>query len=246
MNDRAVRLQRRFEIPVLIAALLVVPVILIEEQAASRSWLTIAAFLNWAIWLAFLAEYVTVLLATDDRWAYTKRAWLNVLIIVVSFPLLPGVLASTRLLRMTRLTRVLRLFRLVRLAAVMTRGTNAIQAVFGKRGVGFAIALTVLVAIGAGGLFALLEPESGSFADSLWWAVVTITTVGYGDIYPTTALGRMAGVVVMFVGIGFVAILTAAIAAHFVESQESDLIGEVQRLHDRLDRIEQAIQSVKE
>ena len=235
-------MQRRSEIPVLIAALLVVPVIIIEEQATSRSLLTLAAVLNWAIWLTFLVEYVAVLLATDDRWAYTKRAWLNVLIIVVSFPFLPGVLASSRLLRLTRLTRVLRLIRLIRLAAVITRGTRTIQAIFGKRGVGFAVALTVLVALGAGGLFALVEPESGSFADALWWAVVTITTVGYGDIYPTTALGRIAGVVVMFIGIGFVAILTAAIAAHFVESQDDGLSGEIQRLHDRLERIERAIE----
>jgi voltage-gated potassium channel len=245
VNDRAVRLQYRFEIPVLIAALLVVPVIVIEEQAASRSWLSVAAVLNWAIWLAFLAEYVTVLLATDAKWAYTKKSWLSVVIIAASFPLLPGVLSSIRLLRLARLTRVLRLLRLVRLAAVISKGTDTVQAVFGKRGVGFALMLTVLVALGAGGLFALLEPGSGSFADSMWWAVVTITTVGYGDIYPATALGRIAGVVVMLVGIGFVAILTAAIAAHFVESQESDLTIEIRRLQDRLETIERAIQGNK-
>jgi voltage-gated potassium channel len=101
-----------------------------------------------------------VLWATDERWAYTRKAWLDLTIIVVSFPFLPAVLASTRLLRLTRLTRVLRLLRLVRLAAVMTRGTSAVRAILGKRGVGFAMALTILVALGAGGLFALVEPES--------------------------------------------------------------------------------------
>ena len=242
MNEKALQIQRRFEIPVLIAALLVVPVIIIEEQATSATWLGVANVLNWVIWAAFLAEFVLVIAATDDRWAYTRQSWLSLLIVVASFPLLPGVLASIRLLRLLRLTRVLRLLRLVRLAAVISRGTKSVQAIFGKRGVGFAMALTVLVALGAGGLFALLEPESGTFGDAIWWAVVTITTVGYGDIYPETALGRVAGVVVMLVGIGFVAILTAAIAAHFVESQESDLGNEIRRLHDRLDRIEQAIQ----
>lgn len=120
------------------------------------------------------------------------------------------------------------------------------QAVFGRRGVGYALALTVLVALGAGGLFALLEPGSRTFGDAMWWAVVTITTVGYGDIIPATPLGRIAGVVVMLMGIGFVAILTAAIAAHFVESKEADLSSEIQRLHDRLDGIEQAIQGGKD
>lgn len=246
MNEKALEVKRRFEIPVLIAALLVAPVIIIEEQATSTSWLGIATVLNWLIWGAFFVEFVSVISVTDDRWAYARRVWLDVFIIVVSFPLLPGLLASTRLLRLARLTRVLRLLRLIRLAAVITRGTKTIQAIFGKRGVGFAMALTILVVLGAGGLLALLEPRPGGFGDSLWWAVVTITTVGYGDISPTTPLGRIAGVVVMFVGIGFVAILTAAIAAHFVQTEETDLSGEVQRLHDRLDRIEQAIREVNE
>ena len=245
MNEQAVEIRRRFEVPVLIAALLVVPVIIIEEQATSSLWVGVAYVLNWLIWGAFFAEFVFVLRQTDDRWAYTRQAWLDLVIIVVSFPLLPGVLAFTRLLRLARLTRVLRLLRLVRLAAVMTRGTKTIQSVFGKRGVVFALVLTVMVALGAGGLFALVEPESGSFADALWWAVVTITTVGYGDIYPTTPLGRIAGVVVMLIGIGFVAILTAAIAAHFVESQEADISSEIQRLHERLDSIEQSLQNRK-
>lgn len=108
------------------------------------------------------------------------------------------------------------------------------------------MALTILASPGAGGLLAILEPKSGTFGDAMWWAVVTITTVGYGDITPASPLGRIAGVVVMLVGIGFVAILTAAIAAHFVESQEADLTTEIQRLHDRLDRIEQAIQDGKD
>lgn len=246
MNHRALEIQRRFEVPVLVAALFVVPVIIIEEQVTSASWLGVAIVFNWLIWAVFCAEFVFVIATTDGRWGYTRQAWLDLVIIVVSFPLLPGVLASIRLLRLLRLTRVLRLLRLFRLAAVITRGTKTVQAVFGKRGVGYAMALTVLAALGAGGLFAILEPESGTFGDAMWWAVVTITTVGYGDITPATPLGRIAGVVVMFVGIGFVAILTAAIAAHFVESQEADLTSEIQRLHDRLDRIEQAIQGGKD
>src|SRR5688572_9790989 len=107
MNERAREVKRRFEIPVLLAALLVVPVIIIEEQATSTAWLGIATVLNWLIWAAFLVEFVSVITVTDDRWAYTREAWLDVVIIGVSFPLLPGVLAGTRLLRLARLTRVL-------------------------------------------------------------------------------------------------------------------------------------------
>lgn len=112
--------------------------------------------------------------------------------------------------------------------------------IVGKRGVGFAMTLTSFVALGAGGLFTLVEPESGTFGDAIWWSFVTITTVSlatlsHDDIRKGRRSRRDAG------WDRVVAILTAAIAAHFVESQEADLASEIQRLHDRLERIEQAI-----
>jgi voltage-gated potassium channel len=236
LNERVRRIQRHFEIPVLIAALLVVPVILIEEQSTSESLLAIATVANWAIWLAFFAEYTTVVSLADDRWAYTKRAWLDVTIIVVSFPLAPALFATSRLLRLTRLTRVFRLLRLVRLATVLSRGGRAARAIFGTHGVGYILILTVLLAIGFGGLFAYAEGQG--FVDGIWWALVTLTTVGYGDAYPITGLGRVAGAGLMILGIGFVAILTAAVATRFVEEEEEVLHEEVKRLHTRLDTIE--------
>jgi voltage-gated potassium channel len=239
LNEQAQRVKRRFEIPVLIAALLVVPVIIIEQRAASEAWLRVANIANWAIWAAFFLEYVTVVSLVDNRWRYTKSAWLDVFIVVVSFPLLPALFAGSRLLRLTRLSRVFRILRLVRLAAILSRGGQTIRRLFRKHGLGYLLALTTLLAAGFGGLFALAE--DAGLLDGLWWAIVTITTVGYGDTFPVTALGRVAGIGLMVLGIGFVAILTAAVAAQFVEEEENELGAEIQRLHTRLDRIEQAI-----
>lgn len=239
LNPRAAAARRRFEIPILVAAMLVVPVIFIEEQATSQAWLNSAVVVNWLIWVAFTLEYLVVVLLADRRLAYTRKAWLDVFIIVTSFPLLPGLLASVRLLRLARLGRVLRLLRLFRLAAVVTRGMAATRAIFTKRGLAYIIVLTLLVALGIGGVFAILE--GSDLADGLWWAIVTVTTVGYGDMFPITPAGRVAAALLMLLGIGFVALITASIAAHFVESQEEespDLIAEVSRLHARLDIIE--------
>jgi voltage-gated potassium channel len=246
LNERARRVQNRFEIPVLVAALLVVPVVLIEERGNSSMLLSAAAIANWAIWAAFLTEYVTVVSMADDRWACTRQAWLDVCIILVSFPLMPALFASTRLMRLTRLSRVFRLLRLARLAAVLSRGGKAARAVFGSHGVGYLLILTGFLAFGFGGLYAYAE--GAGFVDGVWWAFVTLTTVGYGDAFPVTALGRFAGVGLMLVGIGFVAVLTAAVAARFVEDEEQDVHGEVLRLHERLDAIEALLrqQAVKE
>lgn len=243
LSPRAIAVRRRFEIPVLVAALAVVPVIFVESTSTSSSVLQAAYWANWAIWAAFLVEYIAVVSVTERRWAYTKKAWLDVLVIVVSFPALPAVLASTRLVRLTRLTRVLRLLRLLRLAAVMSRGARAAGAVFRTRGVGYVAVITLLVALGIGGTFSILEGTP--ILDGLWWSLVTVTTVGYGDMFPITPGGRIAASFLMILGIGLVAYITAAVAAHFVESEDSELAGELRLLHERLDRIEQALSTTE-
>ena len=81
------------------------------------------------------------------------------------------------------------------------------------------VAIMVCLLILTGSLaFWMLEPKV-SFADSLWWAVVTSTTVGYGDISPGTFGGRIVGVMMMLSGIGFLGILTATVAGIFVENR---------------------------
>lgn len=232
LNARAASVRRKFEVPILVAALAVVPVILLEERATSPALLSVAYWANWAIWAAFTAEYATILTLTDKRWAYTRRAWLDVFIITTSFPLLPTLLAGTRLFRLARLTVVLRMLRLARLGAVLTRGGAAAGVIFRKRGLGYIVMLTLLVALGVGGVFAIVE--GSAMTDGFWWAIVTVTTVGYGDMFPVTAAGRAAATVLMLLGIGLVAVITAAVAAHFVEDDTDRTADELARLNDQM------------
>lgn len=76
----------------------------------------------------------------------------------------------------------------------------------------------VLVILSGSSAFTYFEKEA-SFIDGLWWAVVTLTTVGYGDISPTTTGGRFVGMAVMIIGIGFLGVLTASIATIFIEEK---------------------------
>lgn len=246
MRESAATAKRLFEVPVLLAALLVVPVILIEETAAADTWLQAVAITNWCVWLLFVIEYGVVMSLSRDKWGYTRRAWLDVLIIVVSFPWFSSQLAATRLLRLARLGPALRTLRLVRLAALVARGLAAARAIFVRRGLAYTLAVTILIAVAFGGLFALLESEPHSLQDGIWWALVTVTTVGYGDLYPTSPLGRALGVILMLVGIGFVATLTAAISAHFVESDEKDLRQSLRSIEERLERIERSLHSSRQ
>jgi voltage-gated potassium channel len=233
--------RRRFEVPILAAALLVIPVILVEERATSPAVLDLARWTNWLIWAAFAAELVTLTALADRKSAYLRRAWLDVFIVLVSFPPLPELFAAVRLLRLTRLARVLRILRLARLAAILNRAGQAAGAIFRSHGLGYMALLTILLTLGVGAAFALLEGTA--IGDGLWWAIVTVTTVGYGDVLPETPAGRISGAILMLLGIGFVALVTAAIAARFVGDEEQDLAAEIRRIHERLDGIEASLRN---
>jgi len=241
LSERGIALRRAFEVPVLVAALAVVPVVLIEEQATHSALHTVAVVVNWLIWGAFLAEHVVVGRHATSRRAYAKADWLNVVVIVVTFPLLPHVLDFMRLARLTRLAPALRVLRLMRLAVLITRGGLAARALLGKRHLAFVTVLTLLICIAFGAGFALLE-HNGSILDGIWWAIETITTVGFGDVYPTTGPGRIVGSLLMVLGIAYVAYLTAVVAAHFVER---DLEEELAADTDHLDRIEQRLTRIE-
>jgi signal transduction histidine kinase len=122
-------MRRRFEVPVLVVALLVVPVIIIEDRAISQAWQQLAAVFNWLVWLVFIAEFVAVLWVTRTRWAAVRAAWLDLIIIVTSFAVLPAALGATRLARLLRLGRALRGLRPMRLLAVLVRARHAARRV---------------------------------------------------------------------------------------------------------------------
>ncbi len=118
------------------------------------------------------------------------------------------------------------------------------------------IVVATTVATLAGAVVVRLFDPSGTFDnldDSIWYSLQTVTTVGYGDIVPTTAFGRLVGAVVMLFGIAFTAVITASITSTFVEaarrragardhadaeSAANDLHARLDDLVERLDRIE--------
>src|SRR5215207_1327786 len=202
MDERSERIARRFEVPMVIAALLVIPVIVIEESPVGEPWDTLALVLNWAIWLAFLTEAVVMLAVVPDRRAWLRRHPIEVIVVLLTPPFLPATLQSLRVLRLARL---LRLVPLVRLGPRL----------FSLEGLRYTALLAVLTVIAGGTAYAALEDEPTAW-DGIWWAVSTMTTVGYGDQFPTTAEGRVLGIVVMLVGIGTLTMLIGAASERFV------------------------------
>jgi voltage-gated potassium channel len=94
-----------------------------------------------------------------------------------------------------------------------------------------------------------LSPKAfATFGDEVWWAAQTVTTVGYGDVVPTTSGGRFIGGIVMFVSVATVSLVTAVVTAGFVAYQQRRMSGEVERhqeLRDALTRIEKRLDAIE-
>jgi voltage-gated potassium channel len=179
--------------------------------------------LDFGFTLAFLGSFGLQFTLARDRVAWLQQNWVDVaIVLVVSFPLL-------RLLRFQRFLPVLRSVRLVRIAAILGAGLRAHIRTYGRGNVnGILVAGVVVILLGAVLVRSVeegaAEANIRSVGDALWWAVSTVTTVGYGDKYPTTGPGRLLAAGLMLLGIGLFGILTASLSSFFVaESRESDV-----------------------
>ena len=202
MDERSKRIAERFEKPVLVAAILVLPAVIIDNSSLGKPWTTIAFFLNWATWAAFAIELAVMLAVVPSRRQWLRENPLSVLIVVLTPPVLPSSLQSARALRALRILRLLRMAPLVR----------RMLSLEGVRNAAFLALMTVLA---GGAAFAAVEQHRTTW-DGVWWAVTTMTTVGYGDITPGTNGGRVIAIVVMVVGAAFFTLLIGAVAQRFI------------------------------
>lgn len=208
-----------------LAAIATIPLTIAEEQSNPQPWLWIA---DWIIWTVFVVEFVLVLVISPDRSRYVRGNLLGLAVIVVSFPLFPAAFGWIRMVRLARL---------LRLVVVAARLPHSLRIAIGRPGLVQMLAVTLFLLLAGGGLMVSVEPQTvgSDYWAGVWWALATVTTVGYGDISPHTLFGRLIAALLMFTGIGLVSTLAASFAAYFVERDEQR---DVDLLTERLDRIE--------
>jgi voltage-gated potassium channel len=219
---------------VILGALATIPIAVLQDHGSRSQSL---AALDWVVWAVFLIEFLFILFLAPRVQFRRLTTTADFAVVVLSFPLLPNLLA------LVRLARIIRLLRLTRLTAVAVRGLTALKEILGRRGLVYVVAITTLLILVGGGCLSILEPETvkGGYGDGIWWAIVTASTVGYGDIAPTTFLGRLIAVVLMLVGIGLMSTLAASITSHFVQQTANT---ELRDISARLERMEEMLRAL--
>lgn len=230
--NREQRWERRFEPLTLLAALLVIPTIVIEESGLHGTWQLAALVLNWFIWGAFFAHVATMLVITPHRGHWLRTHVLEVLIVVFTPPFLPATLQSARVLRLLRLMRV----------AVTAR---AMRRLFSLDGLKLASLIAVFGVLGFGAIFADVEATQHLTTwDGVWWAINVVTTSG-SEIYPHTTSGRIVGIAVLLVGVGYIAVLTGAISQLFIRAMHAE-VDVTAGVGTRIDHLTDEIASLRE
>ena len=207
-DSRIQKWERTSEVPMLLlaAAFLVAYAWPVLDPHLDPGLETVLQVASWTVWAAFAIDFAVRIWLAEQKANYALHHWYDVLLIVL--PVL----------------RPLRLLRLLASARLLNR--SAVGNLAGR--VSIYVAGTAVLAVGLGAL-AILDAERGdpdanikSSGDALWWAATTVTTVGYGDRYPVTAIGRLIAVALMVVGIAVVGSLTAVIARWLIENVKAE------------------------
>lgn len=197
------RIERITEMPLLILAFVMIPLLIgpmVWEMSPQEESTFI--MLDYFLWAIFAIDLIIKVTVSPHRLNYLRRHWLEVLVVVVPF---------------LRPLRILRIFIFGSRAWVGARRLVNVDFII-IYGIGLVIIAATVVASVEGGEGASIH----SFADALWWAVVTITTVGYGDMVPVSLVGRAVAFILMLGGIAFFSGVTANLASFLIKGHEAE------------------------
>ncbi len=240
------RFERQTAWPMLILSLGILPLLIIPLVAdLSRTAETTLFALDWIIWAAFALEYGIRLYLAPVKGEFVRHNVIDLIVVIVPF---------LRPLRVVRSARAVRLLRAARGGVFLLRGVDAVRDVLRRHKLHYTLLVAMVVVVASALLVEEFErgiPGANirKLPDALWWAVTTITTVGYGDRFPVSAAGRGIAVVLMFVGVGIFGLLAASLASFFIERDleqdqregEREVDSRFEDIGARLERIERLL-----
>ena len=195
------RWQARWNIPILVAAF--VPLFVTSPDARS-----VEIAVGLGSWIVFVIDLLMLRRIVPD-YLHRRNGRIDLAIVLLTFPyyLIPGTSGASGILLLARLGRVARVL-------LATSGLRRFAERLGKVVV-VAASVVVIASLAAYEAEHASNPGFATVGDSLWWGIVTLTTVGYGDIVPKTTAGRFAGISIMFTGIAVLGVLAGSLSALF-------------------------------
>jgi voltage-gated potassium channel len=209
----------------IVVSILCVVIESIPEARAKYGWLFYR--IDWTFTILFTIEYILRIYSTRDRRKYITGSWgiIDFLSIIPSYITL--LVSGYQFILVIRVLRLLRIFRILRLFKFISEGqllTLALRASIYKIIVFMTFIFILVVLLGT--LMYIVEhgnPGFRSIPSSIYWAIVTITTVGFGDIVPVTYLGKLISSVIMLAGYAIIAVPTGIVTAEIANSRKNKL-----------------------
>ncbi len=226
---------KAFDVALLIAITVSVLVVILESvESINESHQQLFITLEWSFTILFTIEYLLRLYAVYKPIRYMTSFFGIVDLLAILPSYLSLMIAGTQYLLIIRALRLLRIFRIFKLGHFLSEGNIIIRALRASRPkITVFLTAVLLIVINIGSLMYLIEGgvNSGfsSIPRSIYWAVVTLTTVGYGDISPITPLGQFLAMALMITGYAIIAVPTGIVSAEFMRGQQKEVSGQACR-----------------
>ncbi|MGB0280608.1 MAG: ion channel [Neptuniibacter sp.] len=234
-NETAKRWGRRLEAPMVLAAIWILIDWYLQAKGLEKGYVTFAS--DWLIWLVFLTELVIMSIVVDDRIRYLRHNWMSPLIVLAGLPVLWG--------SETFYAGILRTMRLALTIGIFFRVSKDVRNLLSRHNLGITLFVCFIILIVSGLLISGIDPAFETPLDGLWWAWVTVTTVGYGDLVPATTEGRVFGSVLILMGIAMFSMLTASFSVFFIEQDERELSEKEERNLQRIESLEGKLENIE-
>ena len=217
-----------FDISLLVAILLSVLIVMLESvEQINQKYGELLTILDWAITILFTLEYVLRIYAVRKPWRYIFSFYGLVDLLSIIPTYLSVFVPGSHYLTTIRMLRLLRVFRILKLTKYLVESQTLMIAIRkSQRKITVFLGAVLIIIFIVGSMMYFIEgtlagnEKFANIPESMYWAIVTVTTVGYGDITPITALGKMFSALLMILAYGVLAVPTGIVSVELAQAQK--------------------------